>query len=174
MNKYNAVQNRKFRNDNEHTRKGQAAIEFLITYGWAITAAMVVIGALVYFGITNPATSLPDKCVFSNGFDCKDFQITASTLKVKVVNIAGQTIFGSGATTNITAMLSDTGASCNITGGNPATLNPDTEMELTCNNIPGSPYNSKDKAKVKVTINYAKTVTGYNQISLGEIYATVQ
>jgi hypothetical protein len=154
--------------------KGQAAIEFLITYGWAITATMVVIAALVYFGITNPATSLPDKCTFSNGFDCRDYQVTSNTLKVKVVNILGETMYGSGGTSTITAVLSDTGAACTVTGGNPATLDPDVDMEITCNNLPDGPFNAKEKAKVKVTINYAKSAGGYNQISLGEVYATVQ
>ena len=30
-------------------KKGQAAMEFLVTYGWAIMAAMIVISALTYY-----------------------------------------------------------------------------------------------------------------------------
>ena len=37
-------------------RKGQAAMEFLMTYGWAILVVLVVIGALAYFGILSPTT----------------------------------------------------------------------------------------------------------------------
>ncbi len=33
------------------SRKGQAAMEFLMTYGWAILAAIVAIGTLTYFGV---------------------------------------------------------------------------------------------------------------------------
>lgn len=32
-------------------KKGQAAMEFLMTYGWAILAAIIAIGVLAYFGV---------------------------------------------------------------------------------------------------------------------------
>jgi len=35
-------------------KKGQAAMEFLMTYGWAFIVVMTVIGALVYFGVLSP------------------------------------------------------------------------------------------------------------------------
>ena len=35
-------------------KRGQAAMEFLMTYGWAILAAIVAIGVLAYFGVFNP------------------------------------------------------------------------------------------------------------------------
>lgn len=34
-------------------KQGQAAMEFLMTYGWAILAAIIVIGVLASFGIFN-------------------------------------------------------------------------------------------------------------------------
>ena len=37
------------------SRKGQAAMEFLMTYGWAILAAIIAIGVLAYFGVFNPS-----------------------------------------------------------------------------------------------------------------------
>jgi len=35
-------------------RRGQAAMEFLMTYGWAILAAIIAIGVLAFFGFANP------------------------------------------------------------------------------------------------------------------------
>lgn len=35
-------------------KKGQAAMEFLMTYGWAILAAVIAIGVLAYFGVFSP------------------------------------------------------------------------------------------------------------------------
>jgi len=155
-------------------RKGQAAIEFLVTYGWAIMAAMMVIGALTYFGITNPATSLPDKCVFSNAFACKDFRITNTTVQLKLINTAGQTIYGTGPTNVINASLTDsTTSTCTISSA-PQYLDPEAELNIQCNNPPGYPFNANEKAKVKLTIQYAKNPSGYTQISLGEVYSTVQ
>lgn len=56
-------------------KKAQAAMEFLMTYGWAILAVLVVSGALAYFGIMKPETSLPDRCELQQGFYCQDFRI---------------------------------------------------------------------------------------------------
>ncbi|MGV8141410.1 MAG: hypothetical protein ACP5NW_03135 [Candidatus Woesearchaeota archaeon] len=156
---------------------GQAALEFLITYGWAIMAALIVIGALTYFGVTNPATSLPDKCIFSNVFACKDYQISSSALRLKLVNIGGQTIYNATPHRNISATLSDTGAACQNIYQPVPSLDPESEVEFVCNNftnLPGTPFNPKEKAKIKVTVKYRNTPTGYDQISLGEVYATVQ
>jgi hypothetical protein len=160
-------------------RKGQAAIEFLVTYGWAIMAAMVVIGALTYFGMTNPSTSLPDKCIFSNAFGCKDYRITtsadgaSSTLDLQMINTYGQTIYGP-----IIATCTDDDTI--ICTPNPIIapggyLDPDGVINMSCTNPPDSPFDVKEKAKVKITISYYKNPTGgFKQVSLGEIYTTVQ
>jgi len=168
--------NHNYHNPLTKRRRGQAAIEFLVTYGWAIMAAMLVIGALTYFGITNPATSLPDKCIFSNAFACKDFILTNDTVRLKVTNTAGQTIYGYGNPVDITANLTDNNKGCTTnSGGSPiGSLEPDAEMEIICLNPPDSPFNTDEKAKIKITITYRKTPTGYDQVSLGEVYATVQ
>ncbi len=43
-------------------KKGQAAMEFLMTYGWAILVVIIAIGSLWYFGALNPSTFLPNQC----------------------------------------------------------------------------------------------------------------
>ena len=53
-------------------RKGQAAMEFLMTYGWAILVVLIVIGALGYFGVLNPSIMLPEKCTLQLGLNCKN------------------------------------------------------------------------------------------------------
>lgn len=35
-------------------KKGQAGMEFFMTYGWAIMAALIAIGVLAYFGVFDP------------------------------------------------------------------------------------------------------------------------
>ena len=45
-------------------RKGQAAMEFLMTYGWAILIVLAAIGALAYFGVLSPNKLLPERTVF--------------------------------------------------------------------------------------------------------------
>ena len=57
-------------------RRSQAAMEFLLTYGWAILVVLVVIGALAYFGVLDPSQLFPDKCLFGPGIGtCKDHMI---------------------------------------------------------------------------------------------------
>lgn len=59
-------------------KKGQAAMEFLMSYGWAILVVIVVIGALAYFGVLNPSRFLPASCTIAPGMGCDDFKICAT------------------------------------------------------------------------------------------------
>jgi hypothetical protein len=54
-------------------RKGQAALEFLTTYGWAFIIILTAIGALAYFGVLK--IEPPDRCSVGAEFVCHDFQI---------------------------------------------------------------------------------------------------
>ena len=56
-------------------KKGQAAMEFLMTYGWAILVVLVAIGALAYFGVLSPGKFLPESCTIAPGYSCEDFKI---------------------------------------------------------------------------------------------------
>jgi hypothetical protein len=51
-------------------KKAQAAMEFLMTYGWAILVVIAAIAALAYFGVLSPANLLPQRCVGESGMDC--------------------------------------------------------------------------------------------------------
>jgi hypothetical protein len=53
-------------------KKGQAAMEFLMTYGWAILVVIAAIAALAYFGVLSPANFLPERCTGEPGMDCID------------------------------------------------------------------------------------------------------
>ncbi|MEK6904168.1 MAG: hypothetical protein AABW87_01095 [Nanoarchaeota archaeon] len=56
-------------------KRGQAALEFLMTYGWAILIVLIAIGALAYFGVLNPERLLPRSCTLAAGLHCADFMI---------------------------------------------------------------------------------------------------
>jgi len=58
-------------------RKSQAAMEFLMTYGWAILVVLVAIGALAYFGVLSPDRFLPAKCQLPAGIACTDFTVVS-------------------------------------------------------------------------------------------------
>ena len=66
-------------------RRSQAAMELLMTYGWAILVVLVAIGALAYFGVLSPDRFLPAKCQLPAGIACTDFKVDAGTSTVTVV-----------------------------------------------------------------------------------------
>ena len=72
--------------------KGQAAMEFLMTYGWAILVVLIVIGALAYFGVLSPSTLLPEKCTFPVSLSCLDHSVTQTYIAVSLQNGAGRDI----------------------------------------------------------------------------------
>jgi hypothetical protein len=84
----------------KHTKQAQAAMEFLMTYGWALLVVLVAIGALAYFGVFSPQTFLPGQCVFFPGVSCEyviAYEVPPPpslflNLEVHVVNNLGYTM----------------------------------------------------------------------------------
>lgn len=73
-----------------YNKKGQAALEFLMTYGWAILVVLAAIGALAYFGVLNPAKFAPETCMATSGWGCQGKAVVDSTtLVVTVANGLG-------------------------------------------------------------------------------------
>jgi hypothetical protein len=67
-------------------RKAQAAMEYLMVFGFAIAAVLMVVGALAYFGVISPSKFMPERCVIGTGIRCVDFFIRDTTLIMKVEN----------------------------------------------------------------------------------------
>jgi hypothetical protein len=75
--------------------KGQAAMEFLMTYGWAILAALVAIGALAYFGVFNHQGILPERTLFSapvENLDIAVISLSDHTVAIAFKNSKGVAI----------------------------------------------------------------------------------
>jgi len=56
-------------------RSGQAALEYLVTYGWGFIAIFVVVGAMAYYGFLSPTRYLPERCEFGTQLLCVDFKL---------------------------------------------------------------------------------------------------
>ncbi|MBX4212195.1 hypothetical protein KW787_01920 [Candidatus Pacearchaeota archaeon] len=65
-----------------HERKGQAAMEFLMTYGWAILAAIIAIGVLAYFGVFSPGKYTSGSAVVNPPFYANAWNIQADYDKI--------------------------------------------------------------------------------------------
>ncbi len=131
-------------------KRGQAAMEFLMTYGWAILAAIIAIGVLAYFGVFNPSRLAGSSAIInaplnipSGGFniladeatgcavtgdDCINLQITQNSGQTIDLATSGSAIITltSGATGACTAVITGITA---WASGTPQTLTftcPDT------------------------------------------------
>ena len=94
-----------------YARRGQAALEFMMTYGWAILVVLAAIGALSYFGILNPSRFTPDTCMGTSGVSCAGKPIVTNTsIWFTMVNGMGYTLTPVGH--NYSAILSQ--ANCGI------------------------------------------------------------
>jgi len=74
------------------TKRGQAALEFLMTYGWAILVVIIAISVLSYYGVLNADKFLPDKCFITPGIMCLSHKATPDMLVIVVQNELGQDI----------------------------------------------------------------------------------
>ncbi len=58
--------------------KAQAAMEFLVTYGWGLLAIAAAVGAFAYFGFADAKIAVSNRCVFSSEFFCRDASLKGS------------------------------------------------------------------------------------------------
>lgn len=82
-------------------KRGQAAMEFLMTYGWAILAAVIVIAVLASFGVFSPKSYIPNKCLLNAPLGCNAGTADSTNgVQLEVRNGAGESITITGLTVN--------------------------------------------------------------------------
>ena len=69
-------------------RKAQAAMEFLMTYGWAILVATIAIGVLAYFGIFKPL--IPGTMSLSPPFYADTWSVNPTSIDLELKNGGGE------------------------------------------------------------------------------------
>ncbi|MFH1409708.1 MAG: hypothetical protein ABIH34_07390 [Nanoarchaeota archaeon] len=74
-------------------KRAQAAMEFLMTYGWAILVVLAAMGIIAYLVPTGSLTGsfflMPDRCIFPTGTDCietPNIQLVDDTVTVVIRN----------------------------------------------------------------------------------------
>jgi hypothetical protein len=73
-------------------KRGQAAMEFLMTYGWAIMVVLVAIGSLSYFGVLSPDKFVPRRCALEPGIACMDFSVNENSVTLVLKTARGEDI----------------------------------------------------------------------------------
>ena len=147
-------------------RKAQSAMEYLMTYGWAILIVIIVAAALYALGVFTPATTTTEARFQTLGASTAHILETGGTFRIKLPNQIGKTV-------NITSVAvaptaGGTGCTTNSTG---FTISPGQIAETTVNCTAmglgsGSPYS------LKVTVGYTPT-GGYASSDSATVTGTV-
>lgn len=74
----------------KNSKLSQAALEFLMTYGWSILVVLVGIAALAYSGVLSPDKFLPEKCVLPVGITCLDYKVESYRVILVLQNAQGE------------------------------------------------------------------------------------
>ena len=138
-------------------KKGQAAMEFLMTYGWAILAAIVVIGILGYYYFSKDILT-PRSGVVNPPFYLNAWSVKTNGVTLEIKNNGGETynvtsIVVSGCATNDTAFQLNSGSMDSRT--------------FDCTLTEGNTF------KGDITINYRKSGSSIDLISKGSITDTI-
>ncbi|MFH1506348.1 MAG: hypothetical protein ABIE94_05175 [archaeon] len=152
-------------------KKGQAATEYLLTYGWAFMAILVTVGALAYFGVVNPTQFVPDRCNFGSQMDCVDFMIDDSTgVHMMIVNNYGKDI----RIMDINS-VNDPGLNCELEANalpQPIPLGEKKEIICTTSSIS---LDKGGKRQIPMTITFRRDEAGSVEHNVtGEVYSIVQ
>ena len=127
-------------------KKGQAAMEFLMTYGWAILVVLVAILVLAAFGVFDYGSAIPQQCLITGGMSCVDYKISPTEIRMHVMNN-----LGAAADINEVRLVNNRGENCTVTGY-PVTIPGGSRVQFNATGcISGSVFSGE------ITINYQIT-----------------
>lgn len=141
--------------------KAQAALDFLMTYGWAILLVAIVAAAIVSLGILDTGSFIG-----SRTFGFSQVQPTAwrlepsGALTIKLKNNAGTDI-------NITSIMAQY-ENANVTYATPVSVANGAESPIiTVGSLPSQ--QSGGSFSIKLAINYTDTESGFPYTDTGTI-----
>lgn len=168
-------------------KRGQVALEFLTTYGWAILVLLVAIGVLGQFGVLSPDRLLPDNCDMGVNFRCHDHRASFSE---NSLNLA-LSYEGDGVLTTISnieivsqeGLVDLTDVGCEVTDDDAINIGDETDADFTaiydrfyfdCDVGPQSEWNlPNSKQRFTVNFNYELQGGDFVRSNTGQVVATV-
>ncbi len=158
----------------KNNKKGQAALEFLTTYGWAFLVILVMIGALSYFGVLDPTKFLPQRCTFGAELHCERYTLDSSS---NVARFELKNALPTDVVINSTEWKTpenDTYTACSGFSG--VTIKKESLGTIACN-VGSGILNSGDKQRLQFKLTYSEGNNFESQFAkdlYGEIYANVR
>mgnify|MGYP001569085094 CR=1 FL=1 len=144
--------------------RSQAAIDFVMTYGWAIMMVLVAIGALAYFGVLSPDKFVPKQCNLPPGLACLDFEARSfapgnSEIDIQIRNslgfdISNYRVAATGCQEDVTISVIKNGAAT-------------TSTNHDCTFVVGDRYVGE------LNVTYTNAQTGITHIGKGKIVTRV-
>lgn len=134
--------------------KAQAAMEYLMTYGWAILIVIIVAAALFALGVFNPSTYTTSTATGFQGFQVPagGWQFTSSgQLTLILKNAMGSNI-------NITSVQAQFGSNTPVTNSTVTTLGPNDQVTYVISGL--GTTTSGSSYSITVTITYDNLDTG--------------
>jgi hypothetical protein len=147
--------------------KAQSALEYLMTYGWAILIVIIVGAALYALGVFNPGTFTGQKSTGFSAVQMDDFKLdTDGNLTLQIGNRRGRTItilnvnatFGQDQKTNVTA-------GCQLLG-------PNEECTTTVGQFAGVTLGSSYDMEVEIL--YEDSKTGVIHTDFGTVSGAIE
>ncbi len=158
----------------------QSAIEYLVTYGWAILAITVVLAALFALGVFNPGNTLPTQCILPAGLSCTSVYVASNGLAS--INLLQATLtpinvtsFGCNTNQTVAHMYLPYNPPSNQVklqiGGN-------YSFSVQCWTGSGAlsaPYSATPGTGFEgyLTVNYIETTSGFSHTVIGQLTAKV-
>jgi hypothetical protein len=142
-------------------RRSQAAMEFIMTYGWAILVVLAAIVALAYFGVLNPAKFFPESCTLpsTTGMACLDFKVQTDSAHLLIINSGGRDL----TINNMTVGSCSQGFGIDMPNGQSHLFS-----------ITGCSFGSVgEKIKEPLVISYTDFISGFTKTSSGAVTAKV-
>lgn len=163
-------------NARQGKRRGQAALEYLTTYGFALLAMLITIGAISYLGFFNPNVLRANECSFPSGIVCEDYQITDG-VNPPVVQVILRNQYGVNLTVenDNTTMRLDPGLPGVYACDNPIPLlwEVGTTKMFTCALNP-SEYVSGQRYDATISMNFTQENGQYRHRIIGVVSTTAK
>jgi hypothetical protein len=148
-------------------KRAQAAMEFLMTYGWAILIILVAIAALAYFGVLNPTRYVADICTLPVPMACRDFSVSESNgLQIVFVNGDAEEITITQIEATAEGYECDSGVITETVASGESVI-----LEVApglCTSLSAT----QDKVKTPLKVSYTAK-SGLDKVITGEIYSKI-
>ena len=165
--------------------RGQQALEYLVTYGWAFVIVIITIGAFAYFGILNPQQYIPERCEFGVQLQCADFILLADEADSHPGQVHLKFFNGYGVDIEIISLSTPSGEGTPLQGEadletsdwpNSVRINNSEVSDTVVLNLQGTDYAlaDGDKTLVPIVVTFRQVGGIQEHQVIGEVFASAQ